>query len=183
MMEFLFKGIMLERIWGIVNSFQKLIDIGDIADKLHASLYWKFRKYLQENHFLADWLRREIQAVMQEEDVDIIMHHVLGVIDSLRRDWLKKRRVSTETAQEEFRAAVSDSVRPFLTGRTERFVEELELFLGSGLNMDAFDNLYIKHFGWKKSGEREREKDYDEPHEPTPVVPYLYIFDEDPDEN
>lgn len=38
---------------------------GDIAEKLHASRYWKFRKYLQQNPFLADWLRRELQAVMQ----------------------------------------------------------------------------------------------------------------------
>lgn len=43
----------------------KWLVTGDIADKLHASLYWKFRKYLQQNLFLADWLRREIQAVMQ----------------------------------------------------------------------------------------------------------------------
>ncbi|XP_057778219.1 uncharacterized protein LOC130996950 [Salvia miltiorrhiza] len=149
-------------------------DPGDIAEKVHVSLYWKFRKYLQQNHFLADWLRREIQAVMQEEDVDVIMHHVLGVIDSLRRDWSKKTSVSTEKAREEFRAAVSDAVRPFLTGRTERFVEELEVFVASGLNMDAFDEMYIKHLGWKES-----EKDCDETHEPTPAVPYLYIFDED----
>ncbi|XP_042051424.1 E3 ubiquitin-protein ligase Topors-like [Salvia splendens] len=40
-------------------------DSGDIAEKFQVSLYWKFRKYLRQNHFLADWLRREIQAVMQ----------------------------------------------------------------------------------------------------------------------
>lgn len=95
------------------------------------------------------------------------------------RDWSKKTSVSIEKAREEFRAAVSDAVRPFLTGRTERFTEELELFVASGLNMDAFDEVYIKHLGWEIFGEREREKDYDdEPHESKPAVPYLYIFDE-----
>lgn len=86
-----------------------------------------------------------------------------------------------EMAQGEFRAAVSDAVRPFLTGRTERFVQELELFLASGLNMDAFDKVYIKHFGWKISGYN--EKDYDQPLQPNPAQPYLYIFDQDPDED
>lgn len=67
-------------------------------------------------------------------------------------------------------------MRPFITGRTERFIEELELFVASGLNMDAFDEVYIKHLGWKSF--REREEDCDEPQESQPVVPYLYFFDE-----
>lgn len=38
---------------------------GYLADKLHVSRYWNFRKYLQQNNFLADWLRREFQSLMQ----------------------------------------------------------------------------------------------------------------------
>ncbi|KAL0375692.1 UNVERIFIED_CONTAM: hypothetical protein Scaly_0686800 [Sesamum calycinum] len=152
---------------------------GNIADKLHVSRYWKFRKYLQQNRFLPEWLRREIQAVMQEEDVDIIMHHILGVIESLRSDWLKTSRPSTEMVQEEFRMVLSKAVRPFLTGRTEKFVNELELFLASGLNIDAFDKAYIKHLGWKIS--EISENDDDEPLEHTSALPYLYILDEDSD--
>lgn len=83
--------------------------------------------------------------------------------------------------QEEFRAAVSGAVRPFLTGRTERFVNELELFLASGLNIDAFDKIYIKHLGWKILNISEDE--HDEPVVHTPAVPYLYILDEDCDGN
>ncbi|KAA8545095.1 hypothetical protein F0562_019879 [Nyssa sinensis] len=62
------------------------IEPGSITDKLNVSRYWKSCKYLQPNKWLDSWLRREIQALIQEEDVDIIMHHILGVIDSFRRD-------------------------------------------------------------------------------------------------
>ncbi|KAG8363796.1 hypothetical protein BUALT_Bualt19G0059600 [Buddleja alternifolia] len=160
---------------------------GDLADKLHVSRYWKSRKYLQQNLFLPGWLRREIQALMQEEDVDIIMHHILGVIDSLRRDWLNKSRISSEMIQEELRMLVSEAVRPFLTGRTERFVKELELFLASGLSIDAFDKVYMKHLGWKVVDTSEEDDDdrhaEEEPLEHAPAVPYLYILDEDSDRN
>ncbi|KAL3637502.1 hypothetical protein CASFOL_018670 [Castilleja foliolosa] len=155
---------------------------GNIADQLHVSHYWKFRKYVQQNHFLSDWLRREIQALMQEEDVDIIMHHILGVIDSLRRNWLNNPRISAEVLQKEFRVSVSEAVRPFITGRTERFVNELELFLASGLNIDAFDKVYIKNLGWEINGISGREE-CDEPLEHVLAVPCLYIFDEDSDVN
>ncbi|KAK6118575.1 hypothetical protein DH2020_047688 [Rehmannia glutinosa] len=154
---------------------------GDLADKLHVSRHWKCRKYLQQNHFLLDWLRREIQALMQEEDVDIIVHHILGVIESLRSDWLNNSRISTEMVQNEFRVSVSEAVRPFLTGRTERFVNELELFLASGLNIDAFDRVYIKHLGWKV--DEISENDDEEPLEHIPVVSCLYFLDEDSDGN
>ncbi|XP_051145458.1 uncharacterized protein LOC127261248 [Andrographis paniculata] len=157
-------------------------DIGDFADKLNVSRFWKFHKYKQQNRFLPDWLRREIQAVLQEEDVDIIMHHILGVIDSLRRKWLKDSKTSIEMAQEEFKASVSEAIRPFLTGRTERFVSELELFLSSGLNIDAYDKVYTKHLGWKIP--QISEDEYDETLEHMPSsIPYLHIFEGDSDEN
>ncbi|KAL7126391.1 hypothetical protein ABFS83_14G183500 [Erythranthe nasuta] len=157
---------------------------GDLADKLHVSHYWKFRKYIQHNHFLGDWLRREFQALIQVEDVDIIMHHTLGVVDSLRRDWLKDSKISTEKVRQAFRASVYEAVRPFLTGRTERFVNELELFVGSGMNIKAFDKLYIKHLGWKFLEINQHERDDEPPFENhTSAVPYLYILDEDSDEN
>ncbi|KAL8553774.1 hypothetical protein ACS0TY_002166 [Phlomoides rotata] len=157
-------------------------DPGDLPDKLQVSRYWKFRKYLQQSYFLPHWLRREIQSVMQEEDVEIILHHVLGVIDSLRRDWFKKTNISMEKVQGEFRVSVSDAVRPFLTGRTERFVNELELFLASGLNVNAFDKVCIKHFGWKFLENNESDHLHD-PLVHTPAVPYLYILDGDSDED
>ncbi|XP_073145622.1 uncharacterized protein [Henckelia pumila] len=154
---------------------------GNLDGKLHVSRYWKFHKYLQPNSWLHDWLRREIQAVMQEEDVDIIVHHVHGVINSLRRDTSKHLTMSAEMVREEFRMIVSEAVKPFITGRTERFVNELELFLASGLTINAFDKVYIEHLGWKLN--EKSENDQGETLEHTPVVPFLYIFDEDCDEN
>ncbi|KZV39946.1 hypothetical protein F511_11326 [Dorcoceras hygrometricum] len=154
---------------------------GNLDDKLHVSRYWKFRKYLQPNSWLHDWLRREIQAVLQEEDVDIIVHHVLGVIDSFKRYTSKHSTMSAEMVREEFRMIVSEAVKPFITGRAERFVNELELFLASGLTINAFDTFYIEHLGWKSNETIENRPD--ETLEHTPIVPCLYIFDEDCDEN
>lgn len=97
------------------------------------------------------------------------------------RDWLKHPRTPTEMVRESFRVSVSEAVKPFLTGRAERFVDELELFLGSGLNIDAYDRVYIMHLGWKLVGLG--ENDEDESSEQESAVPYLYILDEDSDEN
>lgn len=86
-----------------------------------------------------------------------------------------------EVEREEFRMIVSTAVKPFITGRTERFVNELELFLASGLTVDAFDKVYIEHLGWKSNETTENEQG--ETLEHIPAVPCLYIFDEDSDEN
>ncbi|XP_059652499.1 uncharacterized protein LOC132299727 isoform X2 [Cornus florida] len=60
------------------------IEPGTISEKFNVSRYWKCRRHLQPNKWLQSWLRREIQALIQEEDVDIIVYHILGAIDSLR---------------------------------------------------------------------------------------------------
>ncbi|PSS19645.1 E3 ubiquitin-protein like [Actinidia chinensis var. chinensis] len=150
-----------------------------LTDKFKVSWYWKSRKYLQSNQWLQNWLRREIQALIQEEDVEIIVHHILGVIDSLRR--IDQKSPSTpETKQENFKALVSQAARPFLTGRTDRFVNEVELFLASGLNIEAYDKVYAQHLGWKLPGiTAEDEETNFNGHEPS--VPYLYFFDDDSD--
>lgn len=151
---------------------------GALTDKFSVPLYWKSNKYFQQNRWLFNWLRREIQALTQEEDVDIIVHHILGMIVSLKRNEKKVPRDSPQTKQEEFKVSVSQAARPFLTGRTDRFVEEVELFLASGLNIDAYDKVYIRHLGWRIP-EITNEDDEEEFHEHTPLVPYLNLFEED----
>ncbi|XP_020594392.1 uncharacterized protein LOC110034462 isoform X2 [Phalaenopsis equestris] len=47
--------------------------------------YWKHQRYRRQNIWLSSWLRREIQTLTKEEDVDIIFHHVLGVIEAFFR--------------------------------------------------------------------------------------------------
>jgi hypothetical protein len=79
-----------------------------------------------------------------------------------------------ETKQEEFKAVVSNAARPFLTAKTDRFVIELELFLASGLNIEAYDEVYLQQMGWNTPKTTEAGG---ESIEHNPVVPYLYIFD------
>ncbi|XP_027114590.1 uncharacterized protein [Coffea arabica] len=153
-------------------------ETGTLIDVFNPTRYWKLHKYLQPSHWLYDWMRREIQALTQEEDVDIIVHHILGVIESWRRNEQTSSRTSPEAKQERFRILVSEAARCFLTGRTNQFVNELEMFLASGLNMDAYDKVYLKNLGWKIP---EINEDEEEPHEHAPVVPNLYLFDEHSD--
>nr|CAN77022.1 hypothetical protein VITISV_015333 [Vitis vinifera] len=153
---------------------------GVLNDKFNVSRYWKFHKYRQPNQWLQAWLRREIQALIQEEDVDIIVHHILGVLDSvIKRTEQKGQTITPERKQEEFKASVSDAARPFLTGRTDRFVNEVELFLASGLNIEAYDEVYLQQLGW--TNPMATTEGVEEQNGHTHVVPYLYLFDYDSD--
>ncbi|XP_002280880.3 uncharacterized protein LOC100254480 [Vitis vinifera] len=153
---------------------------GILNDKFNVSRYWKFHKYRQPNQWLQAWLRREIQALIQEEDVDIIVHHILGVLDSvIKRTEQKGQTITPERKQEEFKASVSDAARPFLTGRTDRFVNEVELFLASGLNIEAYDEVYLQQLGW--TNPMATTEGVEEQNGHTHVVPYLYLFDYDSD--
>ncbi|CAL5400590.1 unnamed protein product [Camellia sinensis] len=155
------------------------VTLRSLNDKFIVSRYWKARKYLQRNQWLQTWLRREIQALIQEEDVEIIIHHILGVIDSFRRND-QKSPTTPEAKQEHFKALVSQAATPFLIGRTDRFVNEVELFLASGLNIDAYDKVYMQHLGWKVSGITTEDEE-GEVSGNAPSVPYLFLFDEDSD--
>lgn len=92
-------------------------------------------------------------------------------------------RYQTETPElkrERFSRGILDAAKPFLSARADRFVLELELFLVSGLNIEAYDSVYLQRLGWN------------EPVVPSvaikedlglkPVTPYLYIFEYDPDD-
>lgn len=58
-----------------------------------------------------------------------------------------------EQKRTEFRTLLSEAARPFLAGYTESFIDELELFLVSGLNMEAYDRLCVQRMGELSSGE------------------------------
>ncbi|XVF41969.1 hypothetical protein PTKIN_Ptkin01aG0322800 [Pterospermum kingtungense] len=88
---------------------------------------------------------------------------------------------TAEAKQEDFRIAVSDAAKPSLLARTERFVNELELFLASGLNVEAYDAIYMQRLGWNTPGGASISMPAEEPSQHTGVVPYLYIFDADSD--
>ncbi|CAI9764275.1 unnamed protein product [Fraxinus pennsylvanica] len=53
-----------------------------------------------------------------------------------------------------------------------------------GLKIDAFDRVHIQHLGWKiLEISKEEEEEPDETPELEPSVPYLYILDQDSDDN
>ena len=97
------------------------------------------------------------------------------------RNGQQPRTKTPEAKEEEFQALISDAARPFIASRTDRFVNEMELFLASGLNIEAYDAVYKQRLGWSAPGvtSETTARELIE-HRPT-VIPYLYIFDEDSD--
>nr|XP_025619077.1 uncharacterized protein LOC112710860 isoform X2 [Arachis hypogaea] len=155
---------------------------GFLDDVFNISHYWKSRKYCQPNSWLQSWLRREIQALIQEEDVDIIVYHIFGVMNASLTKEQKSHMNAPEKVQEEFKTSVSEAARPFLGARTERFVYEIQLFLASGLNIEAYDAVYIQRLGWSSPGVNTQISD-NELIDRTTVIPYMYIFNDDSDGN
>lgn len=118
----------------------------DVAVSNNQALrHWKQNGNLPSSRWLQCWIRRELQALMQEEDVDIVMHHVLGVLESFQRRTTQK--VSTgelESRHAQYRSSVSDAVRPFIFENSGRFADELEAFLISGLDIAAYDEFTLQ---------------------------------------
>ncbi|KAK1318324.1 hypothetical protein QJS10_CPB04g00683 [Acorus calamus] len=115
-----------------------------ILHKFDVLSYWKCHKYRYLNSWLQTWLRREIQALIQDADVDVIVHHILGTVESFwRRNGEERFKGTPEAKRAEFKSLVSDAARPFLSERTPRFVDEVELFLASGLTINAYDEVYM----------------------------------------
>lgn len=92
------------------------------------------------------------------------------------------RGKTSVTIREEFQSLVSDAARPFLAARTERFVCEVELFLASGFNIEAYDAVCKQRLGWSKPPSISITTEAGvELGEQRRAIPYLYIFDEDSD--
>ncbi|XP_013584157.1 PREDICTED: uncharacterized protein LOC106293031 [Brassica oleracea var. oleracea] len=159
---------------------------GFLADVFDVPRFWKLKKLLQRNRWLESWLRRELQALMQEEDVDIVLHHLVGAMDSFCKRTEQRHKQETRSAeafQEQFKTVIAEAARPFLMARTDRFVDELELFLASGLNMEAYDAVYKQRLD--KNNSREigvaNESREEEENRRTRVTPNLFLFEEDSD--
>ncbi|XP_002460093.2 uncharacterized protein LOC8054603 [Sorghum bicolor] len=144
--------------------------------------YWEQQRYLRKKIWLETWLRREIQALTRDENVEAIVYHIHGVIGSFMKRLEmehKSRMISPEKRREEFRRLVSDAARSFLLARTERFVTEVELFLVSNLNMEAYNKLCIQRFR-ESSSHLTREQDA-LPHDRSLEEHYLYFVCNDTD--
>jgi len=144
--------------------------------------FWEQKGYIRKKDWLETWIRREIQALTRDENVEAIVYHIHGVIGSFMKRLEKEhtsRRISPEKRREEFRALLSDAARPFLLSRTERFVTEVELFLVSNLNMEAYNKLRVQRFR-ESSSHLRREQDA-LPHDRSLEEHYLYFVCNDTD--
>lgn len=113
-----------------------------------------------------------------------IVYHIHGVLESFmkrhKRDHTS-RNIRAEKRREELKNLLSDAARPFLLGRTERFVKEVELFLVSNLNMEAYNKLRIQRFR-ESSSHLTRDQDA-LPHDRSLEEHYLYFVCNDTDSN
>ncbi|CAL5400592.1 unnamed protein product [Camellia sinensis] len=179
MMELLLNDIALIRILEIVLSFQKLTNIGysaTILNQIHSITVLEGLLVSSAESVAPNLVEKGNSSFNSvEEDVEIIIQHILGVIDSFRRS-----PTTPEAKQEHFKALVSQAATPFLIRRTDQFVNEVELFLASGLNIEAYDKVYMQHLGWKVSGITIEDEE-GEVSGNAPSVPYLFLFDEDSD--
>jgi len=87
-----------------------------------------------------------------------------------------------EKKQEEFKKSVYEAAIRFLGARADRFVYEIQLFLASGMNIEAYDAVYVQRLGWSSPGIN-TEVSHSALVDRTTAIPYLYIFDGDSNEN
>ncbi|KAK4796027.1 hypothetical protein SAY86_028353 [Trapa natans] len=142
---------------------------GTLDGTFDVQRFWRLRKYLHQNQSFHCWVKRELQALLLEEDVEVIAHHILGTVEFFVKRNGPKNRKQPEVVREEFRAIVSEAARPFLAGKTERFVQEMELFLASGLKLEAYDEVYKQ---------QACNDTVAQPSETSRAAPDLFIFDD-----
>uniref|UniRef100_A0ACD5WCN0 Uncharacterized protein n=1 Tax=Avena sativa TaxID=4498 RepID=A0ACD5WCN0_AVESA len=136
----------------LISQFYNTREISDSTSSVQQ--YWKQRKYLRKNMWLEMWLTQEIQALTQVENVEAIVYHIHGVIESFMKRQEKlhaSKQISPEHTREEFRSLLSNAARPFLLGRTDRFVTEVELFLISQQNINAYSRARVQRFNGSAS--------------------------------
>ncbi|XP_048532314.1 uncharacterized protein LOC125511079 isoform X1 [Triticum urartu] len=164
----------------LISQFYNTREISD--DAASVLQYWKQRKYLRKNIWLETWLRREIQALTQDENVEAIVYHIDGMIESFMKAQEKlhaSKQTSPEHTREEFRSLLSDAARPFLLGRTARFVTEVELFLISQRNIDAYSRVRLQRF--KESASHVAREQDTLPQDRPLEDHYLYLLNEETD--
>ena len=100
---------------------------------------------IKSRDVLRPWLRRELMALLNDTDVDILVHLVesfyvctsmqqSGRLDVACRPCLHGL-VSIDTA------AAAETLKPFLFEHTEHFLHELATFAQSTLNITTYDEL------------------------------------------
>lgn len=93
---------------------------------------------------LHQWVTRELQALMQEEDVELVVQHLLGTLDALnspKRRKGEKHEGDVSTRSNDWPKFVADAVRPFVFEHAEKFALELRLFAHSKNRFNRFNEF------------------------------------------
>jgi hypothetical protein len=86
---------------------------------------------LRSRNLVLQWLQRELQSLLREEDVNLITQHVIGVLEYFagKKEWRS------------WKASMAETVWPFVADHADAFCDELENFLFAGLNMESYDEI------------------------------------------
>ncbi|KAK9800310.1 hypothetical protein WJX73_010938 [Symbiochloris irregularis] len=105
------------------------------------------------------WLARELQALLLQEDVDLISQHILGSMLAFAST------KPSQTAQAQGLVSVAgDAARPFLQEHTEQFALETAHFVLSGMSVERHDEAV---FGRSHQQPDEGEQAADSPEAST----------------
>jgi hypothetical protein len=74
------------------------------------------------------WLERELVAILNDDNVDMIKHYVLSIV--------KENGIKTQKS--------IDLLKPFLEDHTERFLHELSCFVRSPFDINDYDR-YVQY--------------------------------------
>lgn len=102
------------------------------------------RTVMKANKWLPCWVRRELEALMQDDDVAMVTHHVVGVVESLqKRSRGSMFRPDTNATWKNWCSAVAAAVRPFVFEDAETFAVELWKFLDAGMDIAFYDQQLL----------------------------------------
>lgn len=101
---------------------------------------------VKANKWLPCWVRRELEALMQDDDVAMVTHHVVGVVESLQkrtRSSMFRPDVPKDATWKNWCSSVAAAVRPFVFEDAEMFAVELWKFLDAGIDIAFYDQQLL----------------------------------------
>jgi hypothetical protein len=122
---------------------------------------------------VAQWLTRELQALLLQEDVELLVQHILGnlkhIIEALSVENTRlKKPGSGRVAGERAVDIVAVAMAPYLPEHAKKLGHEFIGFVVSGLNIDAHDAVV---FRIKEEEEEADEEDIEEDGTELPLPP------------
>lgn len=110
---------------------------------------------------VVQWLSRELQAILLQDDVDLIAQHILGSIKhAVDAHGLRKSGQRPGQARLDYHLAVDAVVAvasPYLPQHAAQLGQELMKYVVSGLNIDAYDSVVFALHKEEEEEEAEEE--------------------------